>query len=127
MSDHDQMHEMANSFSKEIPNLDVLLIVNQNGRIIESRVSQLFEKQHDVHWIKKFAMIVSVRFPLSDFHKQLGGLKMTINVFNDKAVVVKKIENEDMIVVIVPRNERSIRDAIFAISDEKDKLCETEK
>lgn len=73
-------------------------------------------------------MIVSVRFPLSDFHKQLGGLKMTINVFEDKAIVVKKTEDENIIiVVIVPRNEKSIRDAIFAISDEKDKLCGTEK
>ena len=127
MRNHNQIHELANSFSKNIPNLDALLIINQNGKIIESRVDQLFEKQHDIDWLKNFAMIVSVRFPISDFHKQLGGLKMTINVFENKAVVVKKTENEDLIVVIVPRNERSIRDAIFAISDEKDKLCETEK
>jgi hypothetical protein len=127
MSNHNQIHEMANSFSKDIPNLDALLIINQNGRIIESRINQLFEKQHDTDWIKNFAMIVSVRFPLSDFHKLLGGLKMTINVFDNKAVVVKKTENENMIVVIVPRNEKSIRDTIFTISDEKDKLCETEK
>jgi hypothetical protein len=127
MSNHNQMHEIANSFSKEIPNLDALLIVNPNGRIIESRVNQFFEKQHDIDWLKNFAMIVSVRFPLSDFHKKLGGLKMTINVFNDKAVVVKKTEDENMIIVIVPRNEKSIRDAIFVISDEKDQLCGTKK
>lgn len=127
MSNHNQIHEMANSFSKDIPNLDALFIINQNGKIIESRTNQLFEKQHDNSWIKKFAMIVSVRFPLSDFHKELGGLKMTINVFDEKAVVVKKTEGENMIVVIVPRNEKSIRGAIFTISDEKDKLCETEK
>ncbi len=52
---------------------------------------------------------------------------MTINVFNDKAVVVKKTEDENMIIVIVPRNEKSIRDAIFVISDEKDQLCGTKK
>lgn len=127
MSNHNQIHEMANSFSKDIPNLDALFIINQNGKIIESRTNQLFEKQHDNSWIKKFAMIVSVRFPLSDFHKELGSLKMTINVFDEKAVVVKKTEGENMIVVIVPRNEKSIRGAIFTISDEKDKLCETEK
>jgi len=123
MRNHTQIHEMINSFSKEIPNLDALLIINQNGKIIESRVNQLFEKQHDIDWLQNFAMIVSVRFPLSDFHKKLGGLKMTINVFDDQAVVVKKTENEDMVIIIVPRNEKSIRAAIYAISDEKDKLC----
>ena len=127
MSNHTQINDMANSISKGIPNLDALLIVNQKGRIIESRVNQFFEKQYDLDWLKNFAMIVSVRFPISDFHKKLGGLKMTINVFEDKAVVVKKTEGENLIVVIVPRNEKSISDAIFTISDEKDKFCETEK
>ncbi len=118
---------MIDSFSKAIPNLDALLIINQNGRIIESRVNQFFEKKYDIDWLKNFAMIVSVRFPLSDFHKQLGGLKITINVFDEKAVIVKKTDNENLVVVIVPRNERSIRDAIFTISDDKDQLCATEK
>jgi hypothetical protein len=127
MSNHTQFHDMIDSFSKAIPNLDALLIINQNGRIIESRVNQFFEKKYDIDWLKNFAMIVSVRFPLSDFHKQLGGLKITINVFDEKAVIVKKTENENLVVVIVPRNERSIRDAIFTISDDKDQLCATEK
>ena len=127
MSNYTQINDMANSISKDIPNLDALLIINQNGRIIESRINQFFEKQHDHDWLKNFAMIVSVRFPLSDFHKQLGGLKMTINVFDDKAVVVKKTKNENMVIVIVPRNEKSIRDTIFTISDEKDKFCGSQK
>ncbi len=126
MPNHTQINDMIDSFSKNIPNLDALLIINQNGRIIESRINQFFEKQYDLDWLKNFAMIVSVRFPLSDFHKQLGGLKMTINVFEDKAVVVKKTENENIVIVIVPRNEKSIRDAIFTISDEKDKLCSSQ-
>lgn len=127
MPNHTQINDMIDSFSKNIPNLDALLIINQNGKIIESRVNQFFKKQHDIDWLKKFAMIVSVRFPLSDFHKLLGGLKMTINVFDGKAVVVKKTDDENMIIVIVPRNEKSIRDAIFAISDEKDELCGSQK
>jgi hypothetical protein len=127
MLNYIQINDMADSISKSIPNLDALLIINQNGRIIESRTNQFFEKQHDLDWLKNFAMIVSIRFPLSYFHKQLGGLKMTINVFDDKAVIVKKTEGESMIVIIVPRNEKSIRGAIFTISDEKDKLCRTEK
>lgn len=52
MSNHNLIHEIANSCSKEIPNLEALLIVNQNGRIIESRVNQFFEKQHNVDWLK---------------------------------------------------------------------------
>ena len=106
------LQQVENVLFENIPNIEALLITDKKGNIIKHRISSQFEKDYDESWLKKFSKMVSVRFPISDFHKQLGGLKMTVNVFNKKTVIVKMLENNQILLVIIPWKTTSIVNAL---------------
>ncbi len=108
----DDLQRVENFLFENIPDIEALLITDKKGNIIKHRVSSQFEKDYDESWVKKFSKMVSVRFPISDFHKQFSGLKMTVNVFNEKTVVVKMLENNQILIVIIPWKTTSVVNAL---------------
>jgi len=106
------LQRVENFLFENIPDIEALLITDKKGYIIKHRVSSQFEKDYDESWLKKFSKTVSVRFPISDFHKQFSGLKMTVNVFNEKTVIVKMLENNQILIVIIPWKTTSVVNAL---------------
>jgi len=101
---HDEVqHQLADFVWENIPGLEALLIITRDGNVIEHRTVPQYEKIYTVQWLKDFGDLVSSRFTLRDFHKQLGGLDMTVNVFKDKAVLVSILKTNHILTMITPR------------------------
>jgi len=115
----EDMESLKKFLAENIPDLEAIFIIDEDGNIVERKVSSQFEKEYNLSWIMFFAALVSVRFPLSGFNKQLGGLKMTVNVFKEKTVLVKMLETGHILVVIVPWKTNSVFNAMNIMYEEK--------
>ncbi len=98
----------ANYLWENIPDLGALLIIDNSGRIIEKRTSSEFIKEYNLPWLKNIAKKVSIRFKIEDFHKEMEGLQLTINVFKEYAILVKSLNLNYMLIMIVPPVEGSL-------------------
>ncbi len=100
---------LVNYLWKNIPNLESIMIINNDGDILHQKTSAQFEKKHDVGRLKYIARKVSVRFKIVDFDKELGGLAMTINVFKGNTIMlVRSLNPTHLIVMMMPiRNDIS--------------------
>jgi hypothetical protein len=101
---HDEVqHQLADFLWENIPNMEALLIITRDGNVIEHRTVPQHEKVFTIEWLKNFGNLISVRFPTGDFHKLLGGLDMTINIFKDRAVLVSPLRTNHILTMIMPR------------------------
>lgn len=100
---------LVNYLWKNIPNLESIMIINNDGDIIHQKTSTQFEKKHDVGRLKYIARKVSVRFKIVNFDKELGGLAMTINVFKGNTIMlVRSLNPTHLIIMMMPiRNDIS--------------------
>jgi hypothetical protein len=105
----DWKESYANYLWKNIPDLGALLIIDNSGEIIEKRTSNEFSKYYRLPWLKKIAKKVSLRFKFMDFHKELEGLQLTINVFKEFAMLVKSLNSSYMLIMIVPSVEGTLQ------------------
>ena len=115
---HCEAHKVANFIWKKIKEVEALLIIEKDGRPIETRVSPQFEHDYECKWLKSLATLVSIRYPISNFHKQLNGLEMTVNIFKEKIVIVKSINTFQLLIVIIPKFSDLIK-AISVLSNEQ--------
>ncbi len=101
---HDEVqHQLADYLWENIPGLEALLIITRSGDVIEHRIVPQYGKTYTISWLKSFGHLVSERFSIKDFHKQLGGLDMTVNIFKDKAVLVSLLKTNHILTMIIPR------------------------
>ncbi len=101
---HDEIqHQLADFLWENIPGLEALLIITREGNVIEHRTIPQYEKGYTIPWLKNFGHLISERFSIKDFHKQLGGLDMTVNIFKDKAVLVSLLKTNHILTMIIPR------------------------
>jgi hypothetical protein len=113
-----KFYNMLEILSENIPEVEDLIIINQEEEIVENKISENMEKyEYHVLWLKFFSFTISLRFPIAGFNTQLGGLEMTVNLFKEKAVMVKMLDKEYMVIVIVPRTPQNISSAITTLSD----------
>ena len=110
---------MAGYLSENIPDLEVVSIINLDGNVEYKKVSVEYEEQYDEKWLNYFSMMISMRFSISGFNKQLDGLKMTVNVFKDKAVIVKLLESGFILSIIIPWKTNSVINAMGIMYNEK--------
>ena len=119
MNSTESIKTLKKYLSENIPDLDALLVVDKGGNIVEKEVSSQFKIDHDDSWLTFFGMKVSARFSMSEFHKQLGGLRMTVNVFKEKAAIVKMLETNHFLIVIVPWKTTSVFNAMNLLYENK--------
>ncbi len=104
MTEHDEVqHQLADFLWENMPNMEALMIITRDGNVIEHRTVPQHENVFTIEWLKNFGNLISHRFPLGDFHKQLGGLDMTINIFKDRAVIVSPLRTNHLLTLIMPR------------------------
>ena len=101
---HDELqHQLADFLWENVPGLEALLIITLNGNVIEHRTVPQYEKGYNAEWLKHFGSLISTRFQTGDFRKQLGGLDMTVNIFENRAVLVSPLRTNHILTLIMPR------------------------
>jgi len=105
LTKHDEVqHQLADYLWENIPGLEALLIITREGDVIEHRTVPKYQNAYTIQWFKNFGNLISERFTMKDFHKHLGGLDMTINIFKDKAVLVSLTKTNHILTLIIPRS-----------------------
>jgi len=67
------------------------------------------------------AKLVSIRYRIGGFDKLLGGLETTINVFKNKTMFVRGLQDDNILVVLVPKKYENLTDTLNAIQTLKHK------
>ena len=93
-----------------------MLVIDNFGKIIEHRISRHVKKEHAIKWIEHIANKVSIRFKIVDFKEELGGLAMTINVFEGNVMLVKSLNSNYTLVLIIPL-ENNLVNTIKTLSE----------
>jgi len=87
---------------KKIPALEAAIVISHNGDLLDYDITKSFDQ--DYKSIKNLKNLVSMRFRMGEFAELFGGLKTTINNFNDKVMVSKSMPNNKIMILILPKN-----------------------
>ena len=97
----DSKRALENSVQHGIPDLEATLIIDNDGTLLEYKSSEKFQNEHDMIWVKAIAEKISLRFKTKNFHKEFGGIHMTINLFDHHVLLVRPLSSEHIIVMIL--------------------------
>lgn len=115
----DSKRALKNSIQPTIPDLEATLIIGEDGTLLEYKSSEKFQKEYDLTWVKAIAEKISVRFKIKNFHKEFGGLNMTINLFDEHVLLVRSLSSEHIIVMILTASSsiKNALDSVFGIKN----------
>ena len=87
-----------------LPDLEAIIKITNEGTLLDYDVSKSFTKKMDYKSMEYLTNLVSLRFRIGEFAQLFGGLKSTINKFNDKIMVSKSLKNDNIMILILPSN-----------------------
>ncbi len=105
---HDWKVAYLNYLEENISTLGALMIIDNNGEILAHKISPKFEKEYDLSWLRDVAKKVSRRFKIADFHKEMEGLQLTINIFKKYEMLVRSLNYTFILIMIIPASEEGI-------------------
>jgi len=117
---YESKHALTNFLHDTIPDLEATLIIDKDGTILEYKFSEEFQKNHNILWVRNLAKKVSIRFKIKNFHKELDGLRMTINIFKRHILLVRSLSNNIIILMILAANT-DIRNSLDVALDIKNR------
>ncbi len=94
----------ANYLWKTIPNLEALLIIDNQGSLLENRVSEECRTKHNLPSLQQIAKKVSIRFKIVNFDEELGGLATTLNIFQEHVMLVRALNSGHTLIFLIPKN-----------------------
>lgn len=65
---------------QNITDMNAVLILDDEGKILDKKVTSQFEKKYDNVWLKNIAEKISIRFTTKQFNKEMDGLELTVNI-----------------------------------------------
>jgi len=107
--------DIVGKLTKIIPNIQLLIILDKKGNLLSYLCSEDCTKDHDLTDFRNLAKLVSVRYRIGGFDKLLGGLETTINVFKNKTMFVRGLQDDNILVVSVPKKYENLIDTLNAI------------
>jgi len=113
--------EIVGKLSKIIPDIQLLIILDKKGSLLSYLCSEDCTKDHDLTDFRNLAKLVSIRYRIGGFDKLLGGLETTINIFKNKTLFVRGIQDDNILVVSVPKKYENLTDTLNAIQTLKHK------
>ncbi len=87
---------------KKIPALEAAIVISHNGDLLDYDITKSFDQNYKS--VENLKNLVSMRFRIGEFAELFGGLKTTINNFNDKVVISKSMPNNKIMILILPKN-----------------------
>ncbi len=117
---YESKHALTNFLHNSIPDLEATLIIDKDGTLLEYKFSEEFQKNYNMVWVRNIAKKVSVRFKIKNFHKELEGLHMTINIFKRHILMVRSLSNNIILVMILAANT-DIRNSLDVVLDVKNR------
>ncbi len=87
---------------KKVPALEAAIVISHNGDLLDYDITKSFDQ--DYKSVENLKNLVSMRFRMGEFAELFGGLKTTINNFNDKVMVSKSMPNNKIMILILPKN-----------------------
>ena len=87
---------------KKIPALEAAIVISHNGDMVDYDITKSFDQ--DYKSVENLKNLVSMRFRMGEFAELFGGLKTTINNFNDRVMVSKSMPNNKIMILILPKN-----------------------
>jgi len=87
---------------KKIPALEAAIVISHNGDLLDYDITKSFDQ--DYKSVENLKNLVSMRFRMGEFAELFGGLKTTINNFNDRVMVSKSMPNDKIMILILPKN-----------------------
>jgi len=113
--------DIVGKLTKIIPNIRLLMILDKKGNLLSYLCSEDCANDHDLTHIRDLAKLVSIRYRIGDFDKLMEGLETTINVFKNKTVFVRGLQDDNILVVVVPKKYENLTDTLNAIQTLKHK------
>ena len=113
--------DIVGKLSKIIPDIQLLIILDKKGSLLSYLCSEDCTKDHDLTDFRNLAKLVSIRYRIGGFDKLLGGLETTINVFKNKTLFVRGLQDDNILVVSVPKKYENLADTLNAIQTLKHK------
>ena len=107
--------DLVNSVLKSIPEIYFIVIIDKGGNLLSYFVSEQCSNECDLKHLKEVSKLISIRFNTGDFSKIAGGLDATINVFNEKFMLVRSIFEDEFLIVSIPRKGDNIQDAMNTV------------
>ena len=107
--------ELSDILEKTIPDFYALMVINKKGNLLSYFVSEQCADERCLTELKEIAKLTSIRFKIGEFHKTLGGLELTINMFKNYFSLVRTVFQDNFLVVIVPRETSFLFDSIKAV------------
>ncbi len=86
---------------KKIPALEAAIFISHNGDLLDYDITKSFDQ--DYKSVENLKNLVSMRFRMGKFAELFGGLKTTINNFNDRVMVSKSMPNNKIMILILPK------------------------
>ncbi len=109
-------NEFINFIWKNVPGLGAVIITDKNANVLECDTSIQFEKEFSYSYLVQIAKTVSEQFTFTEFHNEMGGLGLTINVFKKYTMLVTSIDSNRILILIVP-NETDINSSMGFVSN----------
>jgi len=113
---YDKGNEFVNFIWKNVPGLGAVIITDKNANVLECDTSIQFEKEFSYSYLVQIAKTVSEQFTFTEFHNEMGGLGLTINVFKKYTMLVTSIDSSRILILIVP-NETDINSSVGFVSN----------
>lgn len=94
----------------EIPDVENVMIIDNQGNLLEYVSNSSFEEQHPLSELRYIAKLISLRYKIADFHKILDGLQLTIDVFSDNIMIVTSVG--EMFLSVIANKEIDLKKTI---------------
>jgi len=100
--------EFVDYLLQNISEISAILIINDQGKILENRITLQFKKKYNNSWLKNIADKISTRFAIKQFDKEMEGLELTVNIFKNYAILVKPLKAKLILVMIVSTTDKNL-------------------
>jgi len=110
-------NKLVDTIERTIPDLYAFMVIDKGGNLLSYLISEQCAGECGLSHLKEIGKLMSIRYDIGGFSKLLGGLDVTINVFKERTVMVRKIFQDNILAIVMPRNTHNLEDRLNAVLD----------
>lgn len=110
-------NKLVDTIERTIPDFYALMVIDKRGNLLSYLISERCAGECNLSHLKEIAKLISIRFGIGGFNEISGGLDVSINVFKERIVMVRKIFQDKILAIAMPRNTHNLEDRLNAVLD----------